>query len=106
MNLHHGLISAGKARGILLRGDEEEDKTGRYLLRSVASGDDVISYVMRNEEIGHLCLPSEHCDIVKNNPNVSRSISEKVCSSVKLMSAKQTYISSCCSTVSHLVHKC
>ena len=78
MNLHHGLISAGKARGILLRGDEE-DKTGRYLLRSVASGDDVISFVMRNEKIGHLCLPSEQSDIVKINPHLSNSISEKVC---------------------------
>ena len=82
MNLHHGLITADRARGILLRGDEE-DKTGRYLLRSVASGDDVISYVMRNE-IGHLYLPSEQSDIVKNNPHVSHSISEKVCSSVQL----------------------
>ena len=79
MNLHHGLISAGKARGILLRGDEEGDKTGRYLLRSVASGDDVISFVMRNEKIGHLCLPSEQSDIVKINPHLSLSISEKVC---------------------------
>ena len=78
MNLHHGLITADRARGILLRGDEE-DKTGRYLLRSVASGDDVISFVMRNEKIGHLCLPSEQSDIVKINPHLSNSISEKVC---------------------------
>ena len=78
MNLHHGLITADRARGILLRGDEE-DKTGRYLLRSVASGDDVISFVMRNEKIGHLCLPSEQSDIVKINPHLSLSISEKVC---------------------------
>ena len=85
MNLHLGLITADRARGILLRGDEE-DKTGRYLLRSVASGDDVISYVMRNEEIGHLCLPSEHCDIVKNNPHLSHSISYKVCSSQQFKS--------------------
>ena len=78
MNLHHGLITADRARGILLRGDEE-DKTGRYLLRSVPSGDDVISFLMRNEKIGHLCLPAEQCDIVKNNPHLSNSISEKVC---------------------------
>ena len=78
MNLHLGLITADRARGILLRGDEE-DKTGRYLLRSVASGDDVISFVTRNEKIGHLCLPSEQSDIVKINPHLSNSISEKVC---------------------------
>ena len=84
MNFHHGLITAGRARGILLSGDE--DKTGRYLLRSVASGEDVISYVMRNEEIGHLRLPSEHGDIVKNNPHLSHSISDKVCSSQQFKS--------------------
>ena len=80
MNFHHGLITAVRARSILLSGDEDEDKTGRYLLRSVASGDNVISYVMRNEEIEHLYLPSAHSDIVQNNPQLL-TVSDKVCSS-------------------------
>ena len=78
MNIHHGLISAGRARRILLSGEGE--KAGRYLLRHVSNGTNVISAVKDNDDkvIYHYVIPSKETQIVKKNPHIV-TLSEKVC---------------------------
>ena len=62
MNFHHGLITAGQARRILLRGEGE--KTGRYLLRHVSSGEHVISVVRSDEVVCDFIMPAKESNIV------------------------------------------
>ena len=68
MNFHHGLITAGQARRILLRGEGE--KTGRYLLRHVSSGEHVISVVRSDEVVCDFIMPAKESNIVKRNPHL------------------------------------